>query len=100
MSAVTLRFHWPTASPMLHPGHPASGSSDIRRWRRSCGLNVGTPAAVHARVSAVRNLPALKPWNTRRVEAPILARQERYTASNSTGGTDTSARTAGLGDGR
>src|SRR5438067_895889 len=53
-------------SPIRAHGTPARCRSEIRRCRRSCGENDGTPAAVHARAIAVRRRSAVTPWKTRR----------------------------------
>ena len=44
-----------TAWPIVVHGTPPRCRSEILRWRKSCGLNVGTPAAVQARLMAVRS---------------------------------------------
>jgi hypothetical protein len=49
--AVTARLRWPTFWPIVAHGTPARCKRLILRWRRSCGLNVGTPAAVQARLN-------------------------------------------------
>ena len=64
--AVVMRSSWPTSSPIRAHGIPPRWSSDTRRCRRSCGENCGTPAAVQARVIAVRKRSPPKPWKTGR----------------------------------
>jgi hypothetical protein len=61
----------------------------MRRCRRSCGENVGTPAARQARAIAVRNLSAPKPWKTRRSATRPSRATSAVTASKRTGGTGT-----------
>ena len=66
------------------PRHPAEVQQRTRRWRRSCGLNAGTPAAVQARVIAVRNLSPPNPWKTGRSgcgRRGARARAQRRTAT-------------------
>jgi len=58
MSAVTLRLRCPTNSPMRAHGSPHKCSSDIRRWRRSCGDQSGMPAALQAFAIDVRRASA------------------------------------------
>ncbi len=54
------RSAWPTTSPILAHGSPWAWRRETRRWRRSCGETEAMPAAVQARVIAVRNRSAPK----------------------------------------
>lgn len=54
-------------------GTPPRCQTVARLWRRSCGLNAGTPAAVHARVSAVRNRSALTALEHAPLRGPVVA---------------------------
>jgi hypothetical protein len=56
--AVTARLRWPTCSPILAHGTPERCRRLTLRCLKSCGLNVGTPAAMQARVTAVRKRAA------------------------------------------
>jgi hypothetical protein len=67
---------WPTASPMRAHETPCSWSRLIRRCLRSCGENVGAPAARQALAIAVRNLSAPKLSKTRRPGAPVHGREQ------------------------
>jgi hypothetical protein len=67
------------------PRHAGQVQRLILRWRRSCGENTGTPAAVQARLIAVRSWSALTPSNTRRSGWRSSRGQSSPTASNSTG---------------
>ena len=60
----------------------------MRRCRRSCGENAGVPAAVHARVTAVRKRSPPKPWNTLRSGVRSSRATSSRTASKTTGGTE------------
>ncbi len=59
----------------------------MRRCRRSCGENEGTPPAVHALVTAVRNLSPPNPWNTFRSGVRSSRGTSAETTANNTGGT-------------
>ena len=66
----------PDELPDPRPRHPRRWSRLIRRWRRSCGENAGTPAARHAFAIDVRSASAPEPANRRRVGVAVLARAE------------------------
>jgi len=61
----------------------------MRRCRKSCGEKCGTPAAVQARVIAVRKRSAPKLWKTRRSGVRSSRATSAQTDANSSGGTGT-----------
>ena len=77
VSAVTEIDRCPTSCPIVTQATPRRCSSEMRRWRRSCGLNSGMPAARHAFAIDVRSAAAPEPANRTRVGVAVLARAER-----------------------
>ena len=55
VSAVTERDRWPTRAPISAQVSPCRCQRLMRRWRRSCGDQVGVPEALQARAIAVRS---------------------------------------------
>jgi hypothetical protein len=55
---VTLRLRRPTKAPIRAHGTPRRWSSEIRRWRRSCGDHSGIPSALQAFAIDVRSASA------------------------------------------
>jgi hypothetical protein len=66
VSAVTRNERWPDVLADPRPRHAGKVEQRNAAVAQVVGENVGTPAAVQARVKVVRKRSAPKPWNTRR----------------------------------
>lgn len=64
VSAVTESERCPTRAPVSAQVSPCRCQRLMRRWRRSCGDQVGVPDALHARTIAVRSRSCVRPGKT------------------------------------
>jgi hypothetical protein len=75
--AVTVKSRWPTNSAIRTQGTPRKWSSEILRWRKSCGLHNGIPSARHAFEIAVRSASAPGVCEQPRLLVPEASMRQR-----------------------